>query len=47
MSDKKIVFLDVDGTIVTYDNVLPASTRPSPRARAAAWVSRARSRRVM
>lgn len=25
MSDKKIVFLDVDGTIVTYDNVLPAS----------------------
>ena len=25
MPNKKVVFLDVDGTIVTYDNVLPAS----------------------
>ena len=29
MSDKKNVFLDVDGTIVTYDNVLPASRTSS------------------
>lgn len=27
MSDTKVVFLDVDGTITTYENVIPASAK--------------------
>lgn len=36
MAGEKIVFLDVDGTIITYDNVLPASAARAIRAARAA-----------
>lgn len=31
MSDTKVVFLDVDGTITTYENVIPASAKRAIR----------------
>lgn len=41
MSDKKVIFLDVDGTITTYENVIPASAKRAIRA------ARARGHKVL
>lgn len=41
MADSKVIFLDVDGTIVTYDNVIPASAKRAIRA------ARSRGHRVL